>query len=378
LLVSKLNFKIYTTNPTGTILEYRPTKPEIRPTKPSVPFAKLNDIGFRLVLIPFFGIAIPLITRMYRGLDLGHWMYKLSFAYSIGMSFVIWHGNRFLLFTLRSYFNWLNQPVRKILALLLAVSFFTIPVTVLLLVGWYRLFAEGQVDREVLFNTTLLIMICVLFITHVYETVFLVKESESEIVRIEQLEKARAQAELEALKSQIDPHFIFNSLNTLSHLIENDPARARLYNDTMADVFRYILRNKSRNLVLLREEFDFLKGYFLLLQIRFENAVHLKVSFSEAFLDQFLIPPISMQVLVENAIKHNGFSDETPLVIELGLGEDELIVQNEKRPKPLRKPSSGIGLQNLDERCKLITEKPIRILSTAETFQVGVPILKLS
>jgi sensor histidine kinase YesM len=358
-------------------LEKRPTKQAIwtmgRVTHPE----KLNDIGFRLIFIPFFGIAIPLVTKMFNGFVLTHWQLKLSYAYTILISFIIWHGNRFLLFTLRSYFDWFKKPVRKIIALLLAVSFYTIPISALLLAGWYYIFAGGQVNRQILFTSTLIIMICVIFITHVYETVFLVKESETEMVRNEQLQKAKAQAELEALKNQIDPHFIFNSLNTLSHLIEENPGNAKLFNDSMADVFRYLLQNKGRNLVLLREEVHFLKGYFSLLKIRFENAVQLNILIPVQLFDHYLIPPISLQILIENAIKHNEFSDDTPLVIDVSLHENELTVHNKVQKKLLRKPSSRIGLQNLAERYKLITEKTISVSDDEKGFTVALPVLKI-
>ena len=180
-----------------------------------------------------------------------NWQIKLSFLYTIFLAFIIWQGNRYLLFTLRSYFNWFNQPLKKITALLVAISFYTIPISVILLTGWYYIFLKGVIDWDTIFTSTLIIMVCVIFITHVYETVFLVKESESEMVRNEQLQKAKALAELEALKNQIDPHFIFNSLNTLSHLIEEKPHKAKLFNDTLADVYRYNLQNKGRDLMYL-------------------------------------------------------------------------------------------------------------------------------
>ena len=123
------------------------------------------------------------------------------------------------------------------------------------------------------------------------------------------MERAKAEAELEALKNQIDPHFIFNSLNTLSHLIEEKPVKAKQFNDNLADVYRYILQNKARDLVLLREEMVFLENYFSLLKIRFEKAVQMKIIVDESEMDQYLVPPISLQILAENAIKHNEFSD---------------------------------------------------------------------
>jgi LytS/YehU family sensor histidine kinase len=109
-----------------------------------------------------------------------------------------------------------------------------------------------------------------------------VKETESEMLKNEQLERAKAEAELEALKNQIDPHFIFNSLNTLSHLIEEKPVKAKQFNDNLADVYRYILQNKARDLVLLREEMIFLENYFSLLKIRFDKAVELKINIGES------------------------------------------------------------------------------------------------
>jgi sensor histidine kinase YesM len=359
-------------------LENKATNQSLWPMKPALAQEKLNDIGFRLILIPFFGIAVPLITKMNQEILLTHWQTKLSYGYTILIAFLIWQGNRYLLFSLRSYFNWFNKPVRKIIALLLAVSFYTIPISCLLLIGWYYIFLQGKINWNIVSLSTLIIMICVIFITHVYETVFLVRESETEMVRNEQLERAKAQAELEALKNQIDPHFIFNSLNTLSHLIEDNPAKARLFNDNMAEVFRYILHNKGRELVLLREEIDFLKDYFSLLKIRFENAVQLHIAIPEMLFEQFLIPPISLQVLIENATKHNEFSEAMPLIVEVEILDDELMVSNEIRNKEGQKRSSGIGLQNLDERYKLITGKPIGIRKFDKEFRVIIPVLKIS
>ena len=358
-------------------MENRPTNIEISPTKPG-DHEKLNDIGFRVILIPFFGIVIPLVTGMMDYSSLNLWKTKLGFLYTIGIAFLIWQGNRYLLFTLRSYFNWFNKPVRKIIALLFAVSFYTIPVSALLLTGWYHVFAKGNVQWDVVLTATLLIMICVIFITHVYETVFLVRDSESEMVKSAQLEKARVQAELEALKNQIDPHFIFNSLNTLSHLIEEQPKKARQFNDNLADVYRYILQNKSRHLVLLSEELTFIKDYFALLKIRFENAVQLNAYIDETFVDKFLVPPISLQALVENSIKHNEFSDAAPLVITITMNEDTVRVTNNISKKPVRKQSSKIGLENLRERYKLTTGKSIEVYEGNNEFIVILPVLLIS
>jgi len=340
--------------------------------------AYVNDIGFRLILVPAFGVIIPLVTGMINTYNFSNWQVKLSFLYTIGIAAVVWQGNRYLHFSMRSYFNWHNKPIQKVLVLLFSIAFYTIPVSILLLVGWYNFFGTGQVNWHIVWNSTLIILIAVVFITHVYETVFLVKETESEMVKNEQLERTKAETELEALKNQIDPHFIFNSLNTLSHLIEEKPAKARLFNDNLADVYRYILQNKARGLVLLKEEMLFLQNYFSLLKIRFEKAVEMQVSIDEEEIGQYLIPPISLQILAENAIKHNEFSDAMPLVIRITISNDQLIVQNPVKKKNLRKLSSKIGLQNLQERYKLTTGKEILIKEEEGNFTVILPILKIS
>ncbi len=346
---------------------------KITATKP----LHLNDIGFRLVLIPFFGIAIPLMTHMTGSSDFTHWKLKLSYGYTILLAFIIWQGNRYLLFSLRNYFDWFNKPLRKIAALILAVTFFTIPISELLLIGWYHLFKDGQVDWQVVNTSTLIIMICVLFITHVYETVFLVKDSETEMVRNEQLERAKAEAELQALKNQIDPHFMFNSLNTISYLIDESPAKAKEFNEHLADVYRYILQNKSRDLVVVEEELLFLQDYFSLQEIRYGAAVLLQIDIPEETTTGYLMPPISLQILAENAFKHNEFSSQSPLCVTVMYQNEKLVVKNKVLRKATGKNSAKVGLANLQERYRLTTEKSIEVFENDISFIVHLPLLKM-
>ncbi|HUR12136.1 MAG TPA: histidine kinase [Flavitalea sp.] len=337
----------------------------------------LNDIGFRLILIPFLGIAIPMATKLVDHASFSHWQIKASYLYTILLAFLIWQGNRYLLFTLRSYFNWFNRPLKKIFALLLAISFYSIPLSMLALIGWYRIFMNGEVDWNKVYLSVSIIMICVLFVTHVYETVFLVKESENEMLRNEQLERAKAEAQLEALKHQVDPHFIFNSLNTLSYLIETDPQKASRFNDTLADIYHYILQNKMRDLVLLKEEVAFVSNYFLLLQIRFGTAIDLQIDISPDILETYVLPPISLQTLVENAIKHNAFSEDHPMMIKIYLENSQVIVSNNLNRVHRHRKNSGIGLQNLSDRYELITHQRVKVDEEKNRFIVTLPVLTI-
>lgn len=370
--------------PNFTYTSNNRTKPEPMPTNAQKivtklfgPKDKINDIGIRVVLVPLFGIAIPLITQMVPHAQFSNWQIKLSYLYTITIAFVIYEGVRFLQFTLRTYFDWLNKPLKKIVAFIITIPFYVVPVSVLMLVGWYKIFMNGVVDWNVVRLSAIIILIAVFFLVNLYETVFLVRDVANDKLEQEQLVRAKAEAELEALKNQIDPHFIFNSLNTLSHLIEEKPEKAKLFNDHMADVYRYILQNKARDLVLLRDEMLFLQDYFSLLKIRFEDALQLEVDVDEAIWDQYFIPPISLQVLLENSVKHNEFSESSPLQIQLVFVENALQMRNKLKEKKLRKPSSRIGLQNLEERYRLSTGKSIRIEKTDDAFTVCLPILKI-
>jgi CheY-like chemotaxis protein len=168
---------------------------------------------------------------------------------------------------------------------------------------------------------TVITTVCAVTITHIYETGYLIKARARDALHVERLEHARAQAQLDALRSYIDPHFLFNNLNTLSHLIADDPDRALAFNDSLAEVYRYILCNRGRDLVLLREEVAFLRQYYLLLRLRFGPALELDCD-DISDLDRLLIPPISLQVLVENAVKHNSFDRERPLDLVLWIEQD--------------------------------------------------------
>ncbi len=191
--------------------------------------APIDDRALRCVGIPGFGIAIPHLTGLfgpYGPRSATYWLGLLWFAL---LAAIIWHANRWLLFRQREYVDWFRDPLRKLLLLLVGVVFGTVPVTIGMLVLWYRFAGFGAANWAAIEVVTLTNTVCVVFVTHVYETVFLIKERESDLVRVADLERARAEAELEALRAQLDPHFLFNCLNALGHLLEEDPPRARIF-----------------------------------------------------------------------------------------------------------------------------------------------------
>ena len=213
--------------------------------------------------------------------------------------------------------------------------------------------------------------------THVYETVYLIRQRERDLLSAERLERARAEAELAALKSHIDPHFLFNSLNSLAYLIPRDPSRAALFAQHLGEVYLYILSNRERDLVPLSEELRFAEGYMGLLHLRFGDAFRLV---REGTVDPatVLIPPVSLQVVLENVVKHNTARTEAPLEIHLALGDDRIVVSNAPRTPGVVPPSPGTGLANLNARYERSVGRGVEVKADGATFAVALPLLAAS
>ena len=317
-----------------------------------------------------FGLAIPWVTGLFGPLGPRDGVFWAGFFGFIALAASIWAGNRWLLLKQREHFDWFQRPLRKLLMLVVANVLYTAPITVLGLLAWWSV-AGLPVDGGALQVVVLTNVICVLFVTHGYETLFLIRERESDLLQVERLQRLRAQAELGALKAQVDPHFLFNSLNTLGHLIQADPARGREFCDTLAEVYRYVLDSRQRDLVPLAEELAFLRRYHRLLELRFGAAMPLEMDIEA---EGWRIAPMALQTLLENAVKHNQAGASEPLPVRLSLAGPTVTVGNDIRPRRTALPSAGVGLANLDERCRLLTGRALLVREVEGRFEVTVPL----
>ncbi|WP_157963264.1 sensor histidine kinase [Algoriphagus litoralis] len=188
------------------------------------------------------------------------------------------------------------------------------------------------------------------------------------------LQTEKLKAELESMKQQINPHFLFNSLNTLIDLIEEDQKKAVGFVRVFSNLYRVVLQSSRRDFVFLEDELSFLKDYWELLKIRFNGAVHLQVDIPVE-LRKVLIPPLSLQLLIENAVKHNQATNENPLRIEVFENKDTLVIQNNINPKPFVSYSEGLGLVNLQKRFSLLLA-PIEYGENENMFRVILPYKK--
>jgi tetratricopeptide (TPR) repeat protein len=193
--------------------------------------------------------------------------------------------------------------------------------------------------------------------------------------KAQELEKQQLINEIALLKTQVNPHFLFNSLSILASLVHVDPSLSEQFIDQLSKSYRYILEQKEQSLVTLRTELEFIRSYAFLLKIRFENKFDLRILLPESALDKYKVAPLTLQLLVENAVKHNRMSAKEPLVVEVVEENGYLIVRNKLQLRPNHVDSTGTGLNNIINRYALLTDRPVWAGEQENEFVVRVPLL---
>jgi len=195
-------------------------------------------------------------------------------------------------------------------------------------------------------------------------------------VLAEQLKRENLQTQLDSLKKQVNPHFLFNSLNSLSSLISEDPSQAEIFLDELSKVYRYLLRNNEDDLTTLAAELQFIHSYCHLLKTRYGDSLLLLTHVEDHYLDH-LLPPLTLQMLVENAVKHNRMMKESPLQIVLKTNEGKLVVCNNLQRKVRQVTSNRVGLSNIAKKYRLLQQGDIEVKDDGKEFAVIIPLIKL-
>ena len=284
------------------------------------------------------------------------------FYFYILLSVQLWAINRY---SIQQYQLWLI-----LLGLLGGMLLLSVKITEM----QQRWFSNGlplQMNMTVLYVKDVVIV----FLTFLFSmTIFLMKQNHNKVVEVQDLEIENLQNRYTALKSQTDPHFLFNSLNTLNGLIGEDDQRAREYVQQLAQVFRHSMRNKM--VVHLSEELDFAHSYLYLMCIRYFDCINVNFDIDPQYLDYYIIPS-ALQILLENANKHNVATLKNPLSIDIRTTKDAIEVVNKLQRRELHTvdTSSGVGLENLMEQYRLIFNKDISIVATECDFMVSLPLV---
>jgi sensor histidine kinase YesM len=191
-----------------------------------------------------------------------------------------------------------------------------------------------------------------------FEANYLVRQWRESLIETEKLRRISAESQFSALKNQVNPHFLFNSLNVLSHLIATDPGKAQEFIGRFSWIYRYVLQVRDKSMVSLREEEEFLSSYLFLQTLRFEKNLELRIDIPEEIRDHFL-PPLSLQLIIENALKHNEISSSRPMKIDVFAENASLVIRNTYQPRKEKEESTGFGIEHLKLRYSYISdEKP--------------------
>lgn len=218
-------------------------------------------------------------------------------------------------------------------------------------------------------------VICTIINQAVYETDAAYQRVKISQVEAEQLKKEQLQTQFDSLKEQVNPHFLFNSLNSLSSLIATDPVKAEEFVEEMSRVYRYLLRSNEEHLTSLQKEIEFIESYNLLLKTRFGKGFQPAIKVEEEVKD-WLLPPMTLQLLIENAVKHNIVDPDTPLIVQLYTQNEKLVVSNNLQKKKRAVVSNKIGLNNIISKYKLLNHPEVEIIETDNEFKVVLPLIK--
>ncbi|MCC2546757.1 histidine kinase [Hymenobacter sp. BT175] len=337
----------------------------------------MNDRRLRLLGIPLLSVLIVLLSLPGQAHPLRAGMVLLQFTISLLFTLVLWLGNRALWGVLLQRFPGVEQTARRLWWLVGACLLYTSVATLALVVLLHQLMpAYFSLTPRFLFNQIAFDLIPTLIVQLIYESRHFFGQWEHNLRRAEQLSRAGVQSQLEALQNQLDPHFLFNSLNTLSALIDAQNEPAQQFVEQLADVYRYVLESRNQPTVPLAEELAFVDAYLALQKVRFRDNLRVEQHVPAALL-RHRVAPLSVQVLVENALKHNVVSREHPLSVSITAEDGFLRVQNSFRPRASGLgASTGLGLQNTVHRYELLqAPHPVRIEAAAATFTVWLPLL---
>jgi len=237
----------------------------------------------------------------------------------------------------------------------------------------YSLFPDQHLLRFYLFAYFMRLGMSGILVGILIKIVLLIREAREKGLENEQLKTAYMETELELLKEQMNPHFLFNSLSSLSGVIRENPNLAQKYVRDLSTVFRYVLVRSKNNLVTVEVELSMLHSFAQLIAMRLENAFQLTVKVDQKYLSA-QIPHLSLQPLLENAIKHNAATIDQPLVVTIYVDNNELVLSNTLAEIPTPESSNGLGLANLNERFKIMVQQEITILKTDTLFTVKLPL----
>lgn len=303
-------------------------------------------------------------------------------GWSASLIFTIcnWLTNRGILIYLRKKYPDFKDDVKRMVLLFFAIIIVILSVDFvagnsiqkfLTLLGFY---STHRINLKIIIP----VIIITTMIMAIYEAVYYYVRLKKSIREEEQTKQIMIQAQLDTLRNQAQPHFLFNSLNTLRDIIDQEPKEeAKSFVDQLSNVYRFILESGKTNLIAIEKELEFVKAYVYIQKERFGDNLKINWNIPKNKMSAMIVP-MSLQLLIENAIKHNVVSKTKPLIVDIEIQDNRLVVSNKIQKKSTKTPSTKIGLKNIEKRYRLISDQLPKIQNDGQAFIVSLPLLKLA
>lgn len=318
------------------------------------------------------GIVTQAILSGKINLPLSAYLWNAGYSLSLGLP--LFANGYFFNWFEKLYIDWIKRPIQSLLRAILLHLVYSSVVIVGVNWFWFRIL----LDRQGLFYKTIIAeyIIFVIVTSIIYASSFF-KSWKEKVIESEKIKREALSLKYKVLQDQVNPHFLFNSLNVLGSLIDLDTEKAKNFTRQLSLFYRELLTFKDRDIISLGEEIDFVKRYIYLQQIRFGEALQVDFAANQNISGNVI--PLSLQALVENAIKHNEISKLNPLKIIIAISDDhELIVENNIQTKSQLEETSGTGLQNLAGRYQFLTGKEMIISRNGGYFRVILPLIMMT
>ncbi len=328
-------------------------------------------------------IKATLLIFIFGSLSIFLWCYDcydstreitISMTFSGLMWVLLWQGNGLVSNYISYHYSWLENPTKRFIIGTVGVIIYT-PAAVFGLYFLGNLFFNINLNGII---TTVFISIGITFVISFFlNAASFLNNWKQAALDAEKLKKEQIASKYESLKNQVNPHFLFNSLNALTNLVYEDQDMAADFIRQLSKVYRYVLDTRSKEVVSLETEMKFVDSYLFLQRIRFDDKLKIEIA-TEGFED-YMIPPLALQMLLENAIKHNVIAKDEPLTISISVKDETLVVENNLQIKNIPiEEVSGMGLANITARYEFLSDQPVKIEKTEKVFRVEIPLLKIS
>lgn len=345
----------------------------IKDTVDCLPVIKKPQNSWREFIIRFVGITI--ISGISVFLDFGYDQGIAGFIKPYLVSFIrtalIWNGSMFIIQYAIKRYSIFKETTKLIVFQVITLSIFVILVEsgeILAVENYLKIPMSPSAKITLMIGS----MLTTFMISSIYASVAFFVQWKENLMRTQALEKANFEARYDTLRNQVNPHFLFNSLNTLLMLVDDNPVASR-YVESISEIMRYMLQSRDKEAVIISDELKIARDYIFIQQSRFGEKLQVNFNVSASCLNQ-LIPPLTLQMLLENAIKHNVVSKEQPLIVKVFTEADAfLVVQNNIQPRLDREPSTGVGLENIRSRYQHLCGKEISVNSDHGLFTVRLP-----